>query len=53
MVGGCGTEEPARYRVAVAVFAKAGIGIEECLSKDEMRSRRYPSFDLLLREKKG
>jgi hypothetical protein len=27
VVGGCGTEEPARYRVAVAVFAKAGIGM--------------------------
>jgi len=27
VVGGCSTEEPARYKVAVAVFAKAGIGI--------------------------
>lgn len=54
VVGGCGTEELARYRVAVAVFAKAGIGTRRVpFRRMEMRSQKYPSSNLLLLKKKG
>jgi hypothetical protein len=54
VVGGCGTEEPARYRVAVARLRKGrDRDKRSAFSKDGMRSQRYPSFNLLLREKKG